>query len=215
MAVTDHLRLKRVDSFFNVDKFTLDAIRLSFGSQEETIPLSKGINVIIGDNSIGKSMILHAITHELNDNEPDDNEVHDEATTISATSVEMDTNIIRVIPLYDLAVCAGDGDFVDETIGHEDFRTENEEADYALTISGESMEPTIPNGSIVLVKSVAELSNNDIAIVSTGSEAMCKRYIKRGRGEYLKPDNPKFKEFSKRDYKTFLIRGKVIDILKP
>ena len=41
MAVTDHLRLKRVDSFFNVDKFTLDAIRLSFGSQEETIPLSK------------------------------------------------------------------------------------------------------------------------------------------------------------------------------
>lgn len=62
MAVTDHLRLKRVDSFFNVDKFTLDAIRLSFGSQEETIPLSKGINVIIGDNSIGKSMILHAIT---------------------------------------------------------------------------------------------------------------------------------------------------------
>ena len=159
--------------------------------------------------------LIGNIAHELNDNESDDNEVHDEATTISATSVEMDTNIIRVIPLYDLAVCAGDGDFVDETIGHEDFRTENEEADYALTISGESMEPTIPNGSIVLVKSVAELSNNDIAIVSTGSEAMCKRYIKRGRGEYLKPDNPKFKEFSKRDYKTFLIRGKVIDILKP
>lgn len=62
MAVTDHSRLKRVDSFFNVGKFTLDAIRLSFGNQEELIPLSKGINVIIGDNSIGKSMILHAIT---------------------------------------------------------------------------------------------------------------------------------------------------------
>lgn len=62
MAVTDHLRLKRVDSFFSVDKFTLDAIRFSFGAQEEVIPLSKGINVIIGDNSIGKSMLLHAIT---------------------------------------------------------------------------------------------------------------------------------------------------------
>lgn len=62
MAVTDHLRLKRVDSFFSVDKFTLDTIRLSIGTQEDVVPLSKGINVIIGDNSIGKSMLLHAIT---------------------------------------------------------------------------------------------------------------------------------------------------------
>lgn len=45
-----------------MDKFTLDAIRISLGAQEEVIPLSKGINVIIGDNSIGKSMLLHAIT---------------------------------------------------------------------------------------------------------------------------------------------------------
>lgn len=158
--------------------------------------------------------LIETIAHELNDDELDDTGAHDEGTTMSAISFEVNTDGIRIIPLYDLAVCAGDGDFVDESIGHKDFQTENKEADYALIISGESMEPTIPNGSIVLVKSVAELSNGDIAIFSTGSEAMCKRYIKRGRGEYLKPDNPKFKEFSKKDYQTFLIRGKVIDILK-
>ena len=39
MAVTDHLRLKRVDSFFSVDKFTLDTIRLSIGTQEEMLLL--------------------------------------------------------------------------------------------------------------------------------------------------------------------------------
>lgn len=158
--------------------------------------------------------LIVTIAHELNDDELDDAEAHDESTTMSAVSVEVNTDGIRIIPLYDLAVCAGDGDFVDESIGHKDLQTENQEADYALIISGESMEPTIPNGSIVLVKSVSELSNGDIAIVSTGSEAMCKRYIKRGRGEYLKPDNPKFKEFSKKDCQTFLIRGKVIDIVK-
>lgn len=62
MAVTDHMRLKRVDSFFNADKFTLGFIEIENNNELIKIPLSKGINVIIGDNSIGKSMLLHAIT---------------------------------------------------------------------------------------------------------------------------------------------------------
>ena len=62
MAVTDHMRLKRVDSFFNADKYALDRISLTTQAGEIDVPLSKGINVIIGDNSIGKSMLLHAIT---------------------------------------------------------------------------------------------------------------------------------------------------------
>lgn len=157
--------------------------------------------------------LIENISHELNDDELGDNGLPDDATTTSEAITEKSIKGGRIIPLFDFAVCAGNGDFIDESIGHQDFPTENEEADYALIISGESMEPTIPNGSIVLVKNVTELLNNDIAIVSTGSETMCKRYIRRGRGEYLKPDNPKFKEFSKKDCQTFLIRGKVIETI--
>lgn len=62
MAVTDHFRLKHIDSFFNADKFTLDQITLKSRSRAISVPLSKGINVIIGDNSVGKSMLLHALT---------------------------------------------------------------------------------------------------------------------------------------------------------
>lgn len=62
MAVTDHMRLKRVDSFFNPDKFALDFIEIENNNETIKIPLSRGINVIIGDNSIGKSMLLHALT---------------------------------------------------------------------------------------------------------------------------------------------------------
>lgn len=61
MALTDQYRLKRVDSFFSVDKSTLDHIEIENNGKTERIPLSKGINVIIGDNSIGKSMLLHAL----------------------------------------------------------------------------------------------------------------------------------------------------------
>lgn len=63
MAITDSSRLKMVNSFFSVDKFTLDSIKIMNKDDVVEVPLSKGINVIIGDNSVGKSMILHALSN--------------------------------------------------------------------------------------------------------------------------------------------------------
>ena len=62
MALTDQRRLKRVNSFFTADKTTLEYIEIVNNGKAERIPLSKGINVIIGDNSIGKSLLLHALS---------------------------------------------------------------------------------------------------------------------------------------------------------
>lgn len=120
----------------------------------------------------------------------------------------------RIIPLYDFAVCAGNGDFIDENIEHTDYETSNTEADYALRISGRSMEPTLQDQSIVLVKKTTELTNRDIAIVSVDGQLMCKRYEKRGRGEFLVPDNKEgeYREYSKKSCTSFLVFGKVIEI---
>ena len=62
MAITDHNRLKSVDSFFTATRYTLPSIKVSNDQEDVEIPLSKGINVIIGDNSVGKSLVLHALT---------------------------------------------------------------------------------------------------------------------------------------------------------
>ena len=62
MAITDHTRLKTVNSFFTATKYTLPSISFKHDTDNVVIPLSKGINVIIGDNSVGKSLLLHAIT---------------------------------------------------------------------------------------------------------------------------------------------------------
>lgn len=62
MAITDSSRLKMVNSFFSPDKFSLESLSFKTRNKEFSIPLSKGINVIIGDNSIGKSLLLHSIT---------------------------------------------------------------------------------------------------------------------------------------------------------
>lgn len=62
MAITDHHRIELENSFFNPNEKYLENIILKVDNQENIIPLSKGINVIIGDNSIGKSLFLYAIT---------------------------------------------------------------------------------------------------------------------------------------------------------
>ena len=63
MAITDHSRIKVGDgSFFGAGSRRVRSIELSVGDETFDIPLSAGINVIIGDNSVGKSLLLHALT---------------------------------------------------------------------------------------------------------------------------------------------------------
>lgn len=62
MAITDHRRIKTVNSFFNPTEIYVKDIQITIDGERYTIPLSRGINVIIGDNSIGKSLLLHKLT---------------------------------------------------------------------------------------------------------------------------------------------------------
>lgn len=71
MAVTDSSRIKVGEAaFFNSGAPKLDGIDVSVDGRSYHVPLSPGINVIIGDNSIGKSMLIHALTgyRHLGDN---------------------------------------------------------------------------------------------------------------------------------------------------
>ncbi len=63
LAMTETTRLKLVNSFFNGNANYVKTINLAINKNKHQIELSKGINVIIGDNSIGKSLLLHAITN--------------------------------------------------------------------------------------------------------------------------------------------------------
>ena len=62
MAITDYRRIKiGVSSFFSANA-PIDKIELILDGEKQEIELSKGINAIIGDNSIGKSLLLHKMT---------------------------------------------------------------------------------------------------------------------------------------------------------
>lgn len=63
MALTDDSRIQQNQSFFSNSQNCLPAIDYKENNIKHSIPLSKGINAIIGDNSRGKSMFLHALTN--------------------------------------------------------------------------------------------------------------------------------------------------------
>lgn len=80
-----------------------------------------------------------------------------------------------------------------------DFEEVNEEllrdgAEYfALKIKGDSMEPRISNGDVVIVRKQEDCDSGQIAIVCVnGYEATCKKVIKQESGVMLLPLNPSY-----------------------
>lgn len=59
MALTDDSRISLNENPFSIDKKKIDSICIDNNGRIVDLPLSPGINVIIGDNSIGKSLLLH------------------------------------------------------------------------------------------------------------------------------------------------------------
>lgn len=62
LALTEDSRINLTGSFFSASDAYLPSIDLIINGMHKAIPLSRGINAIIGDNSIGKSLLLHKLT---------------------------------------------------------------------------------------------------------------------------------------------------------
>lgn len=113
---------------------------------------------------------------------------------------EKPSNLIKVsqqtvrIPILGHIAC-GDPILVEEN--YEDYRTVIEDGLPAgnlfyLRAKGDSMHPTIPNGSMVLVRAQLDVENGQIAAVTFNgnTEATLKRVKKQGNMIVLIPDNP-------------------------
>ena len=119
----------------------------------------------------------------------------------------------RSIFLYDLPVSAGTGVYLDESTAEKINIPDNDKtviADFALRISGNSMEPKYCNGDILLVKKSDFPEIGELGIfVLDGSG-----YFKKYGGDRLISLNPEYDDIMLDDYSDVVCCGKVVGKLK-
>ena len=83
---------------------------------------------------------------------------------------------------------------------------------FALRAKGDSMEPTIPSGSIVLIREQSDVESGEIAavLVNGDTEATLKRVKRLGQITMLMPDNTKYDPIPVTKEKTARVIGKAV-----
>ena len=119
----------------------------------------------------------------------------------------------RVISLYEMPVSAGrgvylDGDAADEINIPDTVKTQS--ADYALRISGNSMEPKYHNGDILLIQNCDSVEIGELGIFILDGEG----YFKQFGGDRLISLNPEYPDIPLSDFADAECCGRVVGRLK-
>lgn len=127
-------------------------------------------------------------------------DTNQKAKQSSPTAIEFDSKYLQRIPLVG-KIAAGNPILAIENPGEYviiDTRINNVNGNklseyFALEVTGQSMEPTIHDGEIVLVKRQPVIEPGEIGVFRcNGDEATIKRFAREGSKIYLIPDNKQF-----------------------
>ena len=119
----------------------------------------------------------------------------------------------RKIKFSTRATSAGTGDFMDEE-NFEMIEVGKEvpiEADFGVSLNGDSMEPKYHDNQPVWVKQVSTLSNGDIGSFYLDGMAYCKQLKDDAEGVFLVSLNPAYAPIPVNENSTFRIFGKVLN----
>ena len=119
----------------------------------------------------------------------------------------------RSVLLYELPVSAGVGVYLDESMAESITIPNNEktaDADYALRISGNSMEPKYHDGDILLVQSGDSVDVGEAGIFLLDGSGFFKIYA----GDRLLSLNPDYAPILLKDFEDIQCKGRVVGKLK-
>ncbi|MEE1517291.1 MAG: XRE family transcriptional regulator [Lachnospiraceae bacterium] len=122
---------------------------------------------------------------------------------------------IRSIPIRGYVAAGTPIEAIENNLGNTDIPS-NLDADYALIVSGNSMNPIIKDGEYVYVKYTNELNINDIGVFYYNGNVTCKKFFKNDVMVKLISINPTYEDFifylndTKNETINFTIEGQVI-----
>jgi len=114
----------------------------------------------------------------------------------------------QYMKLYNVPVAAGSGEFLDSD-AYEEIEIDDtmpDDADYAVRVSGDSMEPRFLDGQIIFIKEQQTLDVGDVGIFSINGDAYVK---KMGHGELISI-NPQYEPIQLKEHDYVHFFGKVV-----
>ena len=118
----------------------------------------------------------------------------------------------RLLRLYDIPASAGTGNFLDGS-GYEMIEAPGyvpSDADFALRVSGGSMEPLFQDGQIIWINEREAPGSGDIGVFTYFNDVYCKKLIIDGNKAYLRSLNPDYEDIEIKDDFGFSSIGKVV-----
>ena len=119
----------------------------------------------------------------------------------------------RKIFLYDMPVSAGTGVYLDEDLAEEiaiPVTTKTQDADFALRISGNSMEPRYHDGDVLLIQNCDAVEVGELGIFVLDGNG----YFKIFGGDRLISMNPEYGDILLKDFDDITCTGRVVGKLK-
>lgn len=153
--------------------------------------------------------IMNKIADAIGDEEE---ELIAQDTEIFEITPSQESKVVKEIPFYDLPVCAGNGLYTDSPTST-NLLVDNLDADYAVKVSGTSMEPLYGDGDILLVHQQKTLNDGDVAIINVNGDSYCRLCRKQGNSDSFEAvnDDQEYKVIVGSDEAPVSIQGKVID----
>ena len=118
----------------------------------------------------------------------------------------------RLLRLYDIPASAGTGNFLDDS-GYEMIEAPGyvpDAADFALRVSGDSMEPLFQDGQVIWIKEQETLNSGDMGIFVYSDDVFCKKLIIDDGRAFLRSLNPDYGDIEIKEGFGFKTIGKVV-----
>lgn len=119
----------------------------------------------------------------------------------------------RTIPVYRLPVSAGPGVYLDDSTAEEISIPDNEKTatcDFALRVSGNSMEPVYHNGDLILIEDCDSVEVGELGIFVLDGDG----YFKKFGGDRLISLNPEYADILIKSFSEAVCCGRVVGKLK-
>ena len=128
--------------------------------------------------------------------------------TVPAAAVAAAERILTKLPMYEVPVSAGTGAWLADGYEYEfvEFEDAPHDADYALRVRGDSMEPMYSDGDTVFVRTNIMVESGQVGVFVLNGEG----YMKMLQGNRLVSMNPKYKPMVIEEWDEFWVAGRVV-----